>query len=133
MKEPRSAWARRAGPAGLGAGLDRVELAAQLLDLVAEPGRILEAQVVRRGEHLLLELDDRPRDLLRRHRLLAGLALTARGRGDLRLDRQEVGDVGDALTDGLGRDPVLLVVGDLDSPAAVRLADRLAHRLGLLV
>src|SRR5690348_4805591 len=77
-------------------GLDPLQLAPELLDLVAQLGRVLEAQLVGREEHLLLELDHRLRDLLGRHLLLiappAALALR-----DLRLDRQEVGDVRDSL------------------------------------
>src|ERR1043166_1908133 len=41
----------------------RDELAPELLDLVAQLGRVLEAQFLRRGEHLLLELDDQPLEL----------------------------------------------------------------------
>ena len=46
---------------------------------------------------------------------------------------EELGDVRDPLDDRLGRDPVLLVVGDLDRPAPVGLVDRRPHRRGLLV
>src|SRR5215213_2035747 len=52
------------GRAGLPRGPRRlVELAPQLADLVAQPCRVLEAQLLGRGEHLLLELDDRRLDL----------------------------------------------------------------------
>src|SRR3954453_16390918 len=61
-------------------GFDLVQLAAEDLDLVAELGCVLEAEVVRGGEHLLLELHDRARDLLRRHALLVlGAAAAAPG------------------------------------------------------
>ena len=50
-----------------------------------------------------------------------------------RLEREELGDVGDALRDRDRRDPVLLVVGELHRAAAVRLVERALDRLGLLV
>src|SRR5688572_16952488 len=49
-------------------GADRVEVRAELLELVADPGGFLEAQVIGRGEHLLLELDHQLLQLLRRLR-----------------------------------------------------------------
>src|SRR3712207_1492645 len=49
----------------------RVELSPEIADLVAELGRVLEAQVLGGGEHLLLELDDRRLDLRRGHVRLA--------------------------------------------------------------
>src|SRR5215210_5682735 len=56
--------------------LDVGDLASQLADLVAQPRRVLEAQVLGGGEHLLLELDDRLLDLGERHVLrLRALAL----------------------------------------------------------
>ena len=61
-----------------------------------------------------------------------GSGCGARAR-DLGLEREEVAHVGDALADGLRRDAVLLVVGDLDRPAAVGLVDRLLHGRRLLV
>src|SRR5438094_1342558 len=109
-----------------------LEVAPQLADLVAQPRRVLEAQLVCGGEQLLLELDDELAELLLAELLVAPLA-PALLRRDLRVALQELGDVRDALDDRLRRDPVLLVVGDLDRPAAVGLADRRAHRLGLLV
>src|SRR5215203_311242 len=115
-----------------GARLDLVQLVAKRLDLVAQLGRVLEAEVVRGGEHLLFQLHDRAPDLLGRHALGLAPAATASGR-DLRLHHQEVADVGDALLDRGRRDAVLLVVGDLDGAAAVRLADGGAHRRRLLV
>src|SRR5215216_3527778 len=44
-----------------------VELAPQLADLVAQLGRVLEAELLGGGEHLLLELHDRLLDLVRLH------------------------------------------------------------------
>src|SRR3954452_25279307 len=111
------------------------ELATQLADLVAKPRRVLEAQVLGGGEHLLLELDDRLLHLGEREILgldAAAVAAAAALRG-LALRLQELGDVADALDDRRGRDAVLLVVGDLDRPAAGRLLDRRAHRRRLLV
>src|ERR1044072_8226498 len=45
--------------AALSAGAHPVEVAAQLLELVAQARRLLEAEVVGRGPHLLLRRDDR--------------------------------------------------------------------------
>src|SRR5207245_3890814 len=45
------------------------QLAPQLLDLVAELRRVLEAQLLRRREHLLLQLDHQTLELLARHPL----------------------------------------------------------------
>src|SRR5919201_2690026 len=122
--------ARRLG--NLGAAFAPLQLPPQLLDLVPQLGRVLEAELVGRQEHLLLQLDDRAGDLLRRHLLLVAAAGPP-ARRHLRLDRQEVADVRDAFDDRLRRDAVLLVVGDLDVAAAVRLLDGVAHRLRLLV
>ena len=53
-------------------GPQRLEVSPQLLELVADPGGLLEAEVLGGGEHLLLELDDQllelrgALDLLRR-------------------------------------------------------------------
>ena len=55
----------------------QVELAAQVADLVAQLGRVLEAQLLGGGEHLLLELAHRLLDLGGRHVDL----LVARGGG----------------------------------------------------
>src|SRR5205085_2152695 len=62
----RSAWDRTAS----GRRLHLVELAPQRLDLIAQLGRVLEAEVLRRQQHLLLELDDRLVDLTGGHSLL---------------------------------------------------------------
>src|SRR4051795_3425291 len=115
--------------------LDLRELAPQLADLVAKPRRVLEAQVLGGGEHLLLELDDRLFHLGEREILgldAAAVAAAAALRG-LALRLEELGYVADALDDRRGRDAVLLVVGDLDRAAAVGLLDRRAHRRRLLV
>src|SRR3954453_13622054 len=125
---------RRPGASrGPGLGFQLVQLAAQRLDLVAQLGRVLEAQVVRGGEHLLLELDDGPAQLLGRHALLPRASAATGALGELGLDGKEVGDVGDALAHGLGGDAALGVVGPLDGPAAVGLSDRGAHGGRLLV
>ena len=79
-----------------------VEVSAQLLDLVAELGGVLEPELLSRREHLLLELDDQLLDLLGRHALVAALAAPAPpGDVRLRVEREELGDVGDALLDRL--------------------------------
>src|SRR6476660_1164495 len=94
----------------LRSGPNRVEVRSELLELVADPGRLLEAEIVGRCEHLLLELYDELLELLRRlGRGLIAAAPTAAGR--IRLHRQELGHVGDPLRDHRGGDAVLLVVG----------------------
>src|SRR5436189_287689 len=45
------------------------ELAAEILDLVTQLRCVLEPQLLGRGEHLLLELDDQFLELARRHSL----------------------------------------------------------------
>src|SRR3954454_14565301 len=117
----------------LGRGLELVQLAPQGLDLVAQLGRVLEAELVGGHEHLLLELHHELLHLGGDQLLLGLRPRPARPGRDFRLERQEVGDVRDALAHGLRRDAVLLVVGDLDRAAAVGLLDRLLHRGRLLV
>ena len=92
------------------------ELAPELLDLVPELRGVLEAQLLGGEVHLLLEGDDELVELVARHPLdLGGLPTPAARRRNVRgLEREELGDVRHALHDGLRRDPVLLVVGDLD-------------------
>src|SRR4051794_23112673 len=129
--QPQGAWhPEEKGGSG---GLDRDQLPPQLLDLVAQLRRVLEAQLLGRREHLLLEGDDEALQLRAVHALhLAAPAAALPGhRG--RLERQELRDVGDALDDRLRHDPVLLVVGELDPPAPLRLLERLLDRLGHLV
>src|SRR3954470_11304838 len=115
--------------------LDVGELPPQLADLVAQARGVLEAQVLGGGEHLLLKLDDRLLHLGERQVLgLDALAVAAPpALRRLALGLQELGDVADALDDRRGRDPVLLVVGDLDRAPASRLLDGRAHRRRLLV
>src|SRR6478735_5014166 len=110
----------------------RIQIAPQVADLVAQLGRVLEAQLLRGGEHLLLELAHRLLDLRRCHVGLRLAAPPALGR-DLGVRHQELRDVRDALDDRLRGDPVLLVVGDLDRAAAIGLLERRLHRRGLLV
>src|SRR3954468_8571095 len=115
--------------------LDLRELAPQLPNLVAQARRVLEAEVLCGGEHLLLELDDRLLHLGERQVLgldpLAVAAPPALRR--LALGLQELRDVADPLDDRRRRDAVLLVVGDLDRAPAGRLLDGRAHRRRLLV
>src|SRR5512133_140185 len=96
--------------------LDLGQLAPQLADLVAQARRVLEAEVLGGGEHLLLELDDRLLHLRERQVVgpdpLAVASPPALRR--LALGLQELGDVADALHDRRGGDAVLLVVGALD-------------------
>src|SRR5512133_1125726 len=115
--------------------LDLGQLAPELADLVAQARRVLEAEVLGGGEHLLLELDDRLLHLGEREVLgLDALAVApSPALRRLALGLQELGDVADALDDRRRRDAVLLVVGDLDRPAAGRLVNRRAHRRRLLV
>src|SRR5262245_47221565 len=98
-------------------GLDRrqrLELATELLDLVAELRSVLEAELLGGEVHLLLERDDEFLELLARHPLDVGLATASpRGRDVRRLEREQLRDVGDALHDRRGRDAVLLVVRGL--------------------
>src|SRR5206468_860905 len=54
-------------PSGRGVRERGLEIAAQVLDLVAQLGRVLEAQVLGGREHLLLELDDRALQLVSAH------------------------------------------------------------------
>src|SRR5436190_14581071 len=133
MARPR----RSPATSGRSCALDRpggaVELVAEVLDLVPELRRVLEPQLLGRGEHLLLELDDQLLELLRRANLLVSAGPPARRARDLGLEREELADIGDALLHRLGRDAVLAVVGELDLAPALRLADRRPHRGGLRV
>src|SRR5215211_3904659 len=123
-EQPRRRLGRR-----FGRGL---ELAAQLLDLVSQLRCVLEPKLLRGGEHLLLERDDEALEFRRRHAL--DLLLSASPlRHRRRLEREELGDVGDALLDRLRGDPVFLVVRDLDGTAPVRLVERALDRLRQLV
>ena len=73
------------------------QLPAQLLDLVAQLGRVLEAQLLGGREHLLLERDHELLHLVLAQALHLGLATAAAARHRRRLEREELGDVGDAL------------------------------------
>src|SRR5271166_395389 len=114
------------------------QIAAQLAQLVAQLRRVLEAQLVGGSRHLLLELDHEPLELVLWHLSPAG-ARAAPARAPfaparhLGLGLQELRDVGDALDDRRRRDPVLLVVGELDRAPAVGLRDGCLHRARLLV
>src|SRR6266550_6137592 len=108
------------------------QLLAELLDLVAEPGRVLEPEILRRLVHLLLEPLDQPLELLGGHLGVRDLPATlALGRGGsliLTTEREE--DVRYLLSDRLGIDPVLGVVGELDLTPALGLADGRLHGVG---
>src|SRR5262245_21157298 len=128
-KSPGTTLAVTCGLRGsLGRRRGLVELSAQVADLVAQLRRVLEPQLLRRREHLLLERDDRLLDLVRLHvdPLLAPAAAPARRH--LALAHEELRDVGDPLDDRLRRDAALGVVRLLDRAPAVGLVDRPAHR-----
>src|SRR3989442_15892718 len=99
------------------------QFAAELLDLVAKLGGILEPELLRRSEHLFLQLDDELLEVARRQpfEVLAASA-TLRAGNRRRLEREELGDVGDSLDDRFRCDPVFLVVGELHRATAVLLA-----------
>src|SRR5262245_32908285 len=88
---------------------ERVQLAAQLLDLVAELRGVLEAELLCRDVHLLLERHDELLELLAAHPGDLLLPSPTPARDGRRLEREELGDVGDALDDRLRRDALLLV------------------------
>src|SRR5947208_15524024 len=123
-----AAKARRPGPLGGRLGGRCEKLVPQILELVAELGRVFEAELLRGREHSLLERHDELLELVRLHPfdLATATTPTRNGRG---FERQELGDVGDALDDRLGRDAVLLVVAELDLAAAIRLLERALDRL----
>src|SRR6476619_5794659 len=102
----------------LRSGPNRVEVRSELLELVADPGRLLEAEIVGRCEHLLLELYDELLELLRG---LGGgpIAAAPAAAGRIRLHRKELRHVGDPLLHRGRGDAVLLVVRDLDGATAV--------------
>ena len=103
-------------------------------DLVAKLGGVLEPELLRRREHLFLELDDELLEVARGQpfEILASAA-ALRARNGRRVERQELGDVGDSLDDRFRRDPMLLVVGELHRATAVRLAERAFDRFGAFV
>src|SRR5215213_5231942 len=95
-----------------------MELPAKFLDLVSELGRVLKAELL---------------DLLGTHALHLPAPAAAPPGDGRRLEREELGYVGDALDDRLRRDAVLLVVAELDVAATVRLVDGALDRLRQLV
>src|SRR5919202_4397762 len=119
MMKPSVTPARLSGSLG-----ERVQLAPQILDLVPELGGVLEPQLLGRREHLLLERDHEPLELLGAHAFDLLAVATAPARHRRSLEREELRDVGDTLLDRLRRDPVLLVVGELLGAAAVGLVER---------
>src|ERR1700674_2766082 len=123
---------------------DGAQLAAQLGDLVAQPRRLLEPELLGGLVHLLLEALDEPAELLGwdpgevEHRGAGGgpSPPPAPRRGGVVADvagPDHLEDVGDLLADGLGVDAVLPVVDELALTAPVGLRDRLPHRIGHLV
>src|SRR3954447_3387566 len=79
---------RKAKTRQLSRGLRGVQLLAKGLDLVPQLGGVLEAEVVGRREHLLLQLHDRPPELLGGHPLGVAAPATS-ARGHLRLRHEE--------------------------------------------
>src|SRR6267378_913758 len=76
------------------------QLAAELLDLVAKLGGVLEPELLSRCEHLFLELDDELLEVTGRQafEILAPATALRAGNGR-RVERQELGDVGHSLDD----------------------------------
>ena len=119
---------RRARPRGRGAACPRRQASreiqwrsdgrawssrTQLLDLVAQLGGILEAKLF--AARYISSSSVITTSRARRETSPPPRPCRSARRGDVRgLEREELGDVGDALHDGLRRDPVLLVVGDLE-------------------
>ena len=101
------------------------QLAAELLDLVAQPGRVLEPEVFRGLVHLVLEARGSgaraPRAAAPPPSSASAGACPARGAARVAGHRQQ--DVGDLLADRLRVDPVLPVVVLLDPAAALGLGD----------
>src|SRR6267378_1727015 len=119
------------------------QLAAQLVDLVTEPGGVLETQISGRLVHLFFERLDEPSELRGCEvtelvappfvpRALQTAAPVASGCRCLPVAvRPEVSeDVGDGLADRLRVDPPLGVVLLLQTATSVRLRDRSLHRVG---
>src|SRR5437588_9014719 len=95
-----------------------LELALQVVDLVAQAGRVLEAQIGGRLVHLLLEGADEAGELVlwelgevAAHAVTLARATVAAGRRGLAVGPDGGEDVGYRLADGLGVDAVLGVVG----------------------
>src|SRR5690606_33789892 len=112
------------------------DLAAELVDLVAEAGGVLEAELGRGLVHLLLEGLDEAGELLLRQRLelalhLVALALAAAvlaGQRGGAVGAQHREDVAHRLADGLRVDAVLRAVRHPALPAPLRRADRRGPR-----
>src|SRR5690606_20642894 len=117
----------------------------EVAQLVTEPRGELELELPRRLEHLRVEVGD---ERLEFGRTLRGEALASQvRRGSATASTvgsrttgekfrrvglfpgEHFGDVGDALAQRLRIDAVLEVVGDLLLAAAVRLVDRVRHRV----
>src|SRR5262245_57735103 len=126
------------------------ELAAQVADLVADAGGVLEAELLGRLVHLLLQGGDQALQVGPGHaadgRLAATAARPAPGGGGgaalaapaadgraLLLAPEGLDDVGDPLAHRLGVDAVGGVPVDLELAAAVGLLDGPPHRRGDLV
>ena len=69
MSPAEASDAASAGPRGASSARDLPQVAAQLAQLVAQLRGVLEAQLLGGREHLLLELDDHPLELVLRHLL----------------------------------------------------------------
>src|SRR5690606_23376839 len=130
--------ARRHGrAAGLLAGyrgdLDVLALEAglDLADTVSYRGRALEVERLRGRPHLVLEERQLLPQVVEGQLALPRVELRRRALG-LRLGLA-ADHLVDALAHGLGRDAVLLVVGELLRAPALRLGDRRGHRLRHLV
>src|SRR5260221_6256288 len=124
---------RRSRPAGqhaLRSVLEHLQ-AAELHDLVAQRGRPLELELLRRFLHLTLEVLDQPRELVRRHLARgdrpATLLVLALDLGHL---LEPHPDLADRLHDAGRLDTVLRVPRDLQVPPPFGLVDRLVHRRG---
>src|ERR1700722_3813608 len=141
----RNASSRPDRPVGTGSAGNG---GAQVGDLVAQEGRLLVTELGGGGLHFGLQLAHELNGLGRRRgiavgqqggplvaphgRVLAhlGPAAARPGRPAAAGAPQTLEDVGDRLADGLGIDPVFLVVGDLHLAPALGDRDRLAHGVG---
>src|ERR1035437_1085344 len=111
----------------------RLQLEPDVLDLVAQLGGVLEAELLGGGEHLLLQFDRQLLQLLATQALyLGGTAAALAGHVRL-LEREELGDIRDALDDLHRLRPVLRVVSNLDDATAIGFLDCELDRLGHLV
>src|ERR1700682_2693089 len=99
----------------------------ELGELVPRARGLLELEIARELEHLLLECLDLARELLLAHGLVTRLLLRNPG---IRSIVHAVDQVLDALDHACRRDVVALVVGLLLAAPAVRLGDRALDRAG---